>query len=70
MDARISCTTEIRDKLRRISETSGANYDEVLRWLLSQVGLDEIQDEMADRQAALKFLEEIAKFKAESEKAQ
>jgi hypothetical protein len=38
MDARISCSTEVRDSLRHIADGAGLNYDELLQFLIEHEG--------------------------------
>jgi hypothetical protein len=40
MDARISCTTEVRDALREVCKGANVDYDDVLRDYLSKLGVD------------------------------
>jgi hypothetical protein len=64
MDARISCTTEIRDALRHIADGAGVNYDELIRYLLDKSGFEITDDATKGKMAGIILMAEIAKFKA------
>jgi hypothetical protein len=40
MDARISCTTQVRDALREVCKGANVDYDDVLRDYLNKLGVD------------------------------
>jgi hypothetical protein len=63
MDARISCTTELRDELRSIADGAGVNYDELIRFLLDNAGFQITGDSVKGRMAGILRSEEIGKFK-------
>lgn len=65
MDARISCTTELRDELKFIAMGAGVNYDELIRYLLDKAGFEVTGEAVKGRMAGLLRSEEIGKFKAE-----
>ncbi len=62
MSARISCTPEVQGLIREICKGADVNYDDFLRYVLTQIG---IEPESSDKKAllfGLKLRGDIPKF--------
>lgn len=67
MKARISCTYHVRDLMSNLAAGGDVSYDELIRWLLNNAGIDL---SLSDREARAKGVElynELQKFKSSDE---
>lgn len=47
MTARITCSVEVQKTVRALADGAGVTYDDLLRWLLTGVGISSLDDERA-----------------------
>lgn len=65
MDARISCTSDVRDTLSGFIQGADIKYDDVLRWFMEEIGLDPTSGSEAGIRKGLEYRNKIRSYDAE-----